>query len=229
MLEQHFFSHWDTSGYKPYMRYTLAGGTGCVEENIAWYYRSGSFDAEEAIKDLEWQMMYNDSSSDWGHMRNILNPLHNEINIGIALDSNNLYLVQDFENDYTKWSTFNVTGSNEVTMTGTFQGMNQPMKQISIFYDNLPVDLTTEQLKEPPYSDGYTSGTFVGMALPIGYKSQSGVTIRAETWIQNGQELQVRFNLSSAFNAYGKGVYTLYLQANSSTEDALTSYSVWYT
>jgi uncharacterized protein YkwD len=229
MLQQHYFSHWDTNGDKPYMRYTLAGGTGFVEENIAWYYSSGSFDAEAAIKDLEWQMMYNDSGSNWGHMYNILNPAHNEINIGIALDTDNLYLVQDFENDYTQWTALNFSASDEVTMNGTIQGINRPMKQINIYYDSSPVNLTPQQLEQPPYSDGYTLGTFVGMALPPRSTSSSGITITAQTWTQSGQQLLVRFSLSEALSIYGKGVYTLYLQPGSSTEAALTSYSIWYT
>lgn len=229
MLENHFFSHWDTNGNKPYMRYTLAGGRGSVDENIAWYYTNGYLDAEQALKDLEWQMMYNDSDSNWGHMHNILNPSHNEVNIGIALDNNNIYLVQDFENDYILWSTFNVSASSEVTMTGTFQGKSESVKQVSIFYDNSPSNLTTEQLGQPPYSDGYDSGVFVGMSLPQGYVSPNGVTITAQTWTQTGQTLLIQFDLSPALNAHGQGVYTLLLQSSSSTADALTSYSIWYT
>ena len=30
MLAYHFLSHWDTKGFKPYMRYTLEGGKGAV-------------------------------------------------------------------------------------------------------------------------------------------------------------------------------------------------------
>jgi uncharacterized protein YkwD len=229
MLEHHFFSHWDTNGYKPYMRYTLAGGRGSTEENIAWYYSSSSFDAKEVLKDLEWQMMYNDSDSSWGHKYNILNPSHNKVNVGIAVDSNNLYLVQDFENDYIQWSTFNISTTNEVTIIGTLEGESLPMSQISIFYDNPPSSLTTQQLGQPLYSDGYATGDFVGMVLPPSYKSNNGVTITAQTWTQTGQALQIRFNLSPALNADGKGVYTLYLQPSASTADAWTSYSIWYT
>jgi hypothetical protein len=114
-------------------------------------------------------------------------------------------------------------------MIGTLEGESLPMSQISIFYDSLPSSLTTEQLEQPPYSDGYSTGDFVGMTLPPGYKSNNGVTITARTWTQTGQALQILFNLSSALNTHGKGVYTLYLQPSASTADALTSYSIWYT
>ena len=43
MLKNGYFSHWDMNGYKPYMRYTLAGGQGAVAENMClargnWQY-----------------------------------------------------------------------------------------------------------------------------------------------------------------------------------------------
>ena len=36
MLYYDYFSHWDTFGMKPYMRYTLLGGTEGVDENVAY-------------------------------------------------------------------------------------------------------------------------------------------------------------------------------------------------
>ena len=229
MLTYQFFSHWDMNGYKPYMRYTLAGGKGSVAENVAWQFSTGTFDLKEAIRNLEWQMMYNDSKWDWGHRENILNPFHNKVSIGIAYDKHNLYLVQDFENDYIEWSAMNVAENGEVTMSGTFQKRELSAEWISIFYDSMPLNLTSEQLKTPDYSGSYTQGTFVGMAVPPGYKSPEGITITAQKWDQIGRTFQIRFNLSPAFNSYDEGVYTLYLQPDPDvTEDSLTSYSFWY-
>jgi len=229
MLKYHFFSHWDSNGYKPYMRYTLAGGQGSVAENIAWYYSSSPFDVKEAIRDLEWQMMYNDSDWDWGHRDNILTPFHNKVSIGIAFDNNNVYFVQDFENDYIEWSTMNFSMDGEIKMSGTFQHGELSAKWINIFYDNLPSNLTSEQMAKPAYTGSYTMGTFVGMVVPSGYESQEGITITAQTWVQTGRTFQIRFNLSLAFNSHGEGVYTLCLQSDPDiTEDSLTNYSFWY-
>jgi len=228
MLANHFFSHWDTNGYKPYMRYTLAGGKGSVAENVAWQYSNGPFDAKEAIRSLEWQMMYNDSDWDWGHRDNILSPFHNKVSIGIAYDNNNLYFVQDFEDDYIDWSMLSVSQSGEVRMSGTFRKGELSAGWVNIFYDSLPSNLTSEQLKKPAYSGGYTQGTFVGMVVPSGYESPEGITITAQTWTQTGRTFQIKFDLSPAFNVHGKGVYTLYLQPDPKiTDDSLTSYSVW--
>ncbi len=231
MLQNDYFSHWDLNGYKPHMRYTLAGGAGAVDENIAWNYNSLSIDAKKAITSMEFDMMNNDAGSNWGHRYNILTPFHNKVAIGIAVDTNNVYFVEDFENDYVSWTTFTATGGN-VNMAGTIQKSGLTVQQVVIFYDN-PTSLTTQQLVNAPYNGPYDSGTFVGMALPLGWQSQEGITITASTWNQKGQSFQISFDLTPAFKAYGNGVYTLFLQTNlantSTQENSLTSYSVWYT
>jgi uncharacterized protein YkwD len=61
MLNKGYFSHSDTQGNKPYMRYTFAGGIGTVTENICWSYNSMSINVGEAPRNLEYNMMYNDS------------------------------------------------------------------------------------------------------------------------------------------------------------------------
>ena len=84
MLNNGYFSHWDTAGCKPYMRYTALNGTGDVEENVAYEYSAcrvlscpftSTPAVENAIGYLQWQMMYNDSKCcQNGHAKNILNP-----------------------------------------------------------------------------------------------------------------------------------------------------------
>ncbi|MFI5421373.1 MAG: CAP domain-containing protein, partial [Nitrososphaerales archaeon] len=60
MLQSGYFSHWDTQGYKPYMRYSVLGGTGFVEENVAYEFTSlpeftSTHSIERSISSLEWQ------------------------------------------------------------------------------------------------------------------------------------------------------------------------------
>ena len=224
MLSHGFFSHWGTDGSKPYMRYTLAGGKGAVAENIAAYLQGSPSNLKTALKDLEFNMMYQDSASNWGHRDNILNPFHNEVSIGISQDNNRLYFVEDFIDDYVHWSTFTVT-QNQVTLIGSLS-QQVSLSQVSIFYDSLPSNLTAHQLDNSPYDGSYTQGTFVGMALPPNYQSQQGITITAQTWVQSALAFQIEFDLSQVFNAYGNGVYTIYLQTT--TQDSLTTYSIWY-
>ena len=70
MLDNNYFSHWDTYGMKPYMRYTLLGGTQGVAENIAYQsgssctllFCSGNINPQNALQEMEYSMMYNDSA-----------------------------------------------------------------------------------------------------------------------------------------------------------------------
>ncbi len=226
MLEYRFFSHWDMNGYKPHMRYSLAGGKGSVSENIAWnHYPSGIGDVKEAIKDLETGL----EMSFW-HWANIVTATHNKVSIGIAYDNDDIYLVQNFENDYITWSTMSVS-KGEVTMGGAFQKEGLSIQHVTIYYDE-PMNLAVEQLKKPPYNASYDMGTFVGMALPEGWESLGGITITAKRWVQIDRTFEIRFDLSPAFNSYGIGVYTLCLQSDSENtfteNNSLTSYSIWH-
>lgn len=227
LLQHNFLSHWDTNGYKPYMRYTLAGGKGSVAENVAWLYNSGGLSPVKAIEKLEHDLMYDDASSNWGHRDNILDAFHNKVSIGIAYDSNNLYFVQDFEDDYVLWSTLSL--SNQVLMQGTILKAGESISQVAIYFDN-PTPLATRQLGNPPYDSGYDAGTYVGMVVsppPSGSQYQQpeeGILIIASAWSESGQNFNISFDLSTAFARCGKGVYTLYLWTDS---NCLTSFSIW--
>jgi uncharacterized protein YkwD len=232
MLANDYFSHWDTNGYKPYMRYTLAGGEGAVAENCAWQGLTGNIfgiDVKSALSDLEYSMIYEDAASNWGHRDNILDPLHNKVSIGIAYDNHNIYLVQDFEDDYVSWSSLSAS-NNQVTMRGTITQKTFSFSQIGIYYDKT-ASLTSQQLSNAPYQGGYDSGTYVGMVVsppPEGsyYDSPTrGILIEASTWSQSGQSFSISFDLSSAKAKCGSGVYTLYLWTDS--DCYLTTYSIW--
>jgi hypothetical protein len=231
MLANDYFSHWDLNGSKPYMRYSLAGGRGSVSENIAAYLGSLGLDPRTALKNLEWSMMYDDASSEWGHTHNILNPFHNKVSIGVAYaQDKGLYFVEDFENDYIDWSKLSVS-NGVITMAGTLTKSELTLEKVAIYYD-APVSLTTQEIANPPYSGSYGVGSYVGLALPSGMVAVGGITITADTWSQNGQSFKISFSLSQAVNSNGTGVYTLYLQSNlenNATEDnSLTSYSLWF-
>jgi uncharacterized protein YkwD len=228
MLRNHYFSHWNTNGYKPCMRYTLVGGQGAVTENIAWEGKYGSsliLDVKTAIKGLEYKMMYDDASSNWGHRDNILNPMHNKVSIGIAYDGNNVFFVEDFEDAYIDWYSLKVK-NNQVTMQGKILDPQLKIQSVGIFYD-APLPLTTKQLWNPPYHDQYDPGTPVGLVLPENWKAKGIPTLTADAWDQNKNSFHICFSLSQAITAHGKGVYTLYVQIGKSTASSLTTYSIW--
>jgi uncharacterized protein YkwD len=161
-----YLSHWDNQGYKPYMRYTLLGGTGSVEENVALNYCTTSQPnstqdvatgcslqtVENAINGSEWLMLNNDSAccSD-GHRQNILNPLHDSVSLGIAYNSTTVFLVEDFESDYIGNESLQVSGGT-VTLQGTILAYqkgwmeSQSGAEISVYFDPTPSNISLGDL-----------------------------------------------------------------------------------
>lgn len=238
MLQNDYFSHWDTQGYKPYMRYTLLNGTGFVEENVAYEFTSlpeytSTQTVEKAINDLEWQMMYNDTACcNNGHRDNIVNPFHNRVSIGIAYDSTHVYFVEDFENYYINLTTPIFSSSGTVKIVGNTSEHLSPTS-VLVFYDGTPQPLTPQTLNSN-YDGPYTPGTFVGGALPpcnsvFGSCQQfsTGVTVRASTWKVSSSTIDIEFSLSDFIQQNGNGVYTITLaQGDSNNPEYLTSISI---
>jgi len=241
MLYYGYFSHYDTQGYKPYMRYTLLGGLGADFENVAYFsYSVNHFTStaavEGAIRTLENSMVYNDSSCCAnGHRYNILSPIHNAVSIGVAYNSTTVFFDEEFENNYLRLN-FSYTGANPsnpyyVTMTGAPTQRVAAPNSIYIAYDNLTMPETPTQLDNGPHE--YGPGTLVGGVLPrvdiLGDCAQftSGTTVCADSWRFTPTVVDISFSMKEFVNTYGPGVYTIYLITGSSTSSAITTISVF--
>ena len=171
-----YFSHWDNQGYKPYMRYTLLGGTGSVEENAALNYCTTSQPnatrelaaacslqtVENAINGSEWMMLNNDSACCGnGHRQNILDPLHNRVSLGVAYNSTTVFLVEDFESIYIGNESLQVSAGT-ATLQGTIlayqQGWmeSQSGAEISVYFDPTPSNISLGDLKPMTSCDQYS-------------------------------------------------------------------------
>ncbi len=238
MLQNDYFSHWDTQGYKPYMRYSLLNGVGFVEENIAFEYSgfpafTSTQSVERVLGDLEWQMMNNDSACcNNGHRDNILNPYHNRVSIGIAYSSSYVYLVQDFE---TYLATLNtpIAQGDSITLEGNTSQTLDPTS-VQIFYDSTPTSLSPSTLNQA-YDGPYDQGSFVGgVVAPCDNifssceKFTQGITVGATTWAINSDAIEIQFSLANFVQIDGAGVYTIYLtQGDVNNPEYLTSISVF--
>jgi uncharacterized protein YkwD len=240
MLQNNYFSHWDTQGYKPYMRYSILNGTGFVEENVAYESTTlptftSTSSVEAAISSLEWQMMNNDSACcQNGHRDNILTSFHNRVSIGVAFNPTNVYFVEDFETYLTTLST-PIDQGGSIILSGNTSGTIDPTS-ILIFYDAMPQPLTSVELNTE-YSGPYDQGTFTGGVVPPCSSLFSkclqfaeGMTVQASTWQVAGNAIDIQFPLSSFVSNYGTGVYTISLvQGSEENPEYLTSISVFVT
>lgn len=234
MLRYGYFSHNDTQGFTPYMRYSLLGGRGAVEENIAYIYTgfphyTSAASVEDALKSLEYSMMYNDSQCcNNGHRYNILSGLHNRISVGVAYNSTRVCFVEDFENYYIDLN-FSVSSSYNVVMTGTPLKAGLSANSVLITYDRTPSPETPAQLNSGPHE--YEPGSLVGGVFPpCDFACQTfvqGITVHADTWRFTPNQVAVTFSLHDFIQRYGAGVYNVYLITGTDTSSAITSISVF--
>jgi uncharacterized protein YkwD len=237
MLRNDYYSHWDTGGMKPYVRYKVLGGKGAVFENIGLAVgelKNGG-DVWNAILQIHRQMMYNDAHVDWRHRENILDPYHNKVNIGIAWNSNEVYLVQHFENDYIDLilsPVFRIINTN-LEMTASMNLNISNIYSVSIHYDPYPQNISSSKLRsEEPYNLSYYDyGEYLGSILPSGYEAVDGITVRPSEWIVNDQWFLIRSDLTDFFNLRGKGIYTMSLWLEIYNEGLILVYDfpVFYT
>ena len=102
-LDGCYSAHWDRWGLKPYMRYTLTGGTGANAENVAGLDYCIKW-TDGYVGNAEIREEVSDAVDGWmnspGHRRTLLDPTYTRLNIGIAHDSYNDVMVQQFDTDY---------------------------------------------------------------------------------------------------------------------------------
>ena len=163
MQENCSTGHWGTDGLKPYMRYTLSGGEEYTSENVSGSgfcptnpdrYISKTIDAhiDEAMNGL---------MNSPGHRRNILNPHHRKVNIGISYRHPNLWLVQHFVSDYLDYKTKPTIEDGVLKFSGQTKNgaiATERALGVQIFYDQTPHSLTRGQLHQ---TYCYTFGTII--------------------------------------------------------------------
>ena len=158
-LENCFSSHWGIDGLKPYMRYSLAGGYQSNGENgsgsdycITASSRSPQGFRYQLLGDIRQKIRETMESlmNSAGHQRNILDPWHKEVNIGLAWDLYNIVVVQHFEGDYVEYKELPVIENGVLTISGTVKhGMTFEEDfdlSVQIYFDPPPYALTRGQV-----------------------------------------------------------------------------------
>ncbi|HUC38607.1 MAG TPA: CAP domain-containing protein [Candidatus Acidoferrum sp.] len=224
MLQNYYLSHWDVFGMKPYMRYTLLGGTQAVSENIAFNGSeicelslcTGDVNVKSALASMEYDMMYNDyNCCDNGHRDNILDPYHNQVSIGVAYNSGIAYLVEDFIGNYTTWTGGSPQFSNNVaTLSGSLTS-GYSISSVEVSYDAPLINMTQAQLNATG-SYGYGPAIAGVVSNPLYYYNNI-TTIVANKYSTNGNDFDISFNMQKLIQQYGPGEYTLLIWLNNTS------------
>ena len=152
-LDNCFSSHWGIDGLKPYMRYSLAGGYQSNGENgHGLDYCIGQSDGYSPHSGIRREI--DEAMNGWmsspGHRRNILDPAHKRVNIGIAWDRYNTAMYQHFEGGYIEYERLPSITDDILSLAGTAKnGVRFGQKRdmgVQIYYDPPPHELTRGQV-----------------------------------------------------------------------------------
>ena len=129
-----YSGHWDRWGLKPNYRYTLAGGTGTGAENIfgsSYCVKSSDgFRSNSGLIAKQIQQGVQQWMNSPGHRKTLLDPAHTVLNVGIAFDSYNLVMVQQFSSDYVTYvSKPAISQDSILSFQGTVRKASLDIKQ----------------------------------------------------------------------------------------------------
>ena len=148
-----FSGHWGVDGLKPYMRYSLAGGYHSNGENVSGLdYCIKSSDPYRGISDMrsEIREAMDGLMNSPGHRRNILDRWHKKVNIGLAWDWYNSYVVQHFEGGYVEFDEIPEIANDVLSFSGgainELQFSDKDELGLQLFYDPPPHSLTRGQV-----------------------------------------------------------------------------------
>ena len=158
MMKNGYMSHWGLNGMKPYMRY---GGYQYNAENVSgpsYRIKSHQGYVQNHPRQMLQRSMHGLMQSP-GHRDNILDPHHHAVNIGLAWDPYQMWVVQHFEYGYALFTRLPAISDGILTMSGMTikrAGFGSDLDLgVQIFFDPLPHRLTTGQLARTScYNDG---------------------------------------------------------------------------
>lgn len=143
-----FLGHWGLDGLKPYMRYTLAGGTGAEGENVSGSneprlpgVRYAKTPIRDSLREAQEGLM-----SSPGHRQNILDPWHQRVNLGIACDDVSCTVAQQFEHNYIQWNRVPSMEGGLLAFGGRMLG-GFAYSSTDVWYDPLPKPLQANQIR----------------------------------------------------------------------------------
>lgn len=124
MAQHGFTAHWGTDGSVPEQRYTEAGGSDMVQENVACLFDGVPRELDPnphydpALLEQLQKMFMDEVPPNDGHRRNILKPGHHRVGIGLSQPKaiNQPCLAQEFVDDWGDYSELPPQAPRSVTL-----------------------------------------------------------------------------------------------------------------
>ena len=155
MAQFSYISHWNLEGYGPDHRYSMAGGSNHVMENVYYFEHTPGYgpksvkEWEERIREAQESLMESP-----GHRANILTPGHTHLGVGIAYEKSNgrLAIAQEFVDQYVSLTSpaagaRSVSLGGSVTVAGKLNaGASNPL--LVLVHEPFPVEMSVAELNE---------------------------------------------------------------------------------
>ena len=162
MMSYGYRSHWDVHGMTPQMRYTMAGGTNRIQQNIAGPVQVPStgepgLEAGRAVT----RQVHQEFMSRPGERANVLDPWHRKVSLGLSCDGARCWIVQQFETDHLSFSTLPIIFGTMLEMAGELKE-DLELESLAVWYHPHPRRLSLGQLDATyRYGYGQRPATFV--------------------------------------------------------------------
>lgn len=221
MASRGYLSHWDLSGKKPDQRYTEYGGSGAVAENchIEYEYSPGANPNKNKpavltvvnepkfrkadVEHIESEF-FNEKPPYDGHRKNILEPDHNFVGVGIGVAADDkeqrLTCTQEFVNRYADMAPLpaRVKGGEPVPVKGRFNS-GMTIHSVALYWEAPAKEMSLSDLNKT-YSYGPPT---VSIATYFPAPFQSPVPIETK---QEGEDQEFSLALT-ADNSWKTGTY----------------------
>lgn len=153
MATGEFLSHWGRDGRKPYHRYSFAGGTDALQENVSSADGIQSVTRAGVLKDLHdmHKSMIDEIPPGDGHRKTILYPQHTHVGFGIALQGHHLRLDELYLARYVQMDPIprQVKPKGGLLLRGRLLQPKHLLNGIERYYEPLPSPPVIDWLREP--------------------------------------------------------------------------------
>ena len=213
MAKGHFLSHWGSDGRKPYHRYSFAGGTDALQENVSSGDGLESVTSDAVMKNLHdmHQSMIDEVPPNNGHRKTILFPQHTHVGFGIALRGYSVRLDEIYIARYVEVDPIprQAKPRASVFLSGKVLKRKYVLTGAGVYYEPLPSPPAIEWLREPRsygmpevneilsprlpdrkiYSDGSTGSILMdangGFRVRVGLSKKPGINT-VMVWLRAG-------------------------------------------
>ena len=148
-----FASHWNRDGFKPYHRYSFAGGTEATQENVSAADNTWSNKLSDLKQDTSYLhlRLYQETPPNDGHRKTILAPQHTHVGFGIAVEQLRLRVVELFVARYVEVKPVarDAKPGSQVIFAAKMLNRDHALSQIEVLYEPLPKRPEMSWLREP--------------------------------------------------------------------------------